>query len=319
MRQDPAILIRSHNAKEPFFWFGKKHTNKYNPVRLKVLAMKPEYVMADHKQRVHTQPIAWGAIHRVYPNAIEIEGGKESAPTEWVVAVAVFLGFVSAGLLIVTVMFLLAGAFLIIPMGLPVLLFALSATWMMIRLAIWPAVECPVMFNRRDRTVTVRHFVRRGFLNVRQLKPKSYLRTYSWDRQVQARTYVARGGTAVSYIVQRDLNIVMGEADDPTKFKDYHRVGEITDIDAEPLLELWEYIRRYMEEDGPTVSVGCVPDFDAPPSPFPQDVLDAAGGAPLGIDEIEALLNAQGQELSDELRESWAASLKRRAEAETIQ
>ncbi|MBE1161106.1 hypothetical protein IGX34_11965 [Dyella sp. 7MK23] len=123
-------------------------------------------------------------------------------------------------------------------------------------------------------------------------------RSYSWE-QAKARSYQVTsrtvGTSAITSTTAGKLCLLWGDSpQDPAQFKDWAAVGN--NAEDEDLLQLWEHVRRYMEEGGPAIHAGDslrngVYDskWNAPRPDFPSDVIAAAGGAPLSDTEIHAL------------------------------
>lgn len=103
------------------------------------------------------------------------------------------------------------------------------------------------------------------------------------------------GTSAITTSTSGKLCLLWGnDPDEPRQFKDWVAVG--LNKEDEQLLQLWEHIRRYMEEGGPAILPGetlhrGVYDsrWKAPKPLFPDDVIADAGGQPLNEEQIAAL------------------------------
>ncbi len=83
-----------------------------------------------------------------------------------------------------------------------------------------------------------------------------------------------------------------GKDGNPKRLKDYVAIGFEGYEEDDGLLQLWEHIRRYMEEDGPPIQPGerlRKPANKRKPLEFPPEIIAAAGGPALSEAEVLAL------------------------------
>ncbi|TXD56871.1 hypothetical protein FUT88_17960 [Ralstonia sp. TCR112] len=74
--------------------------------------------------------------------------------------------------------------------------------------------------------------------------------------------------------------------------KDCVPIGYEGYFEDERLFQVWEHIRRYMEEGGPSIQPGeqlRKPANSRKPLEFPPEVIAAAGGPALSVAEVERL------------------------------
>lgn len=279
------VPIPEWNTAEPFFRFSGKDSNLF------VARHAPSRVLPDDKlQPCSNRVSANKSINRVYPNAIEL-----TSPSGQMVRSGAFVaGSFAATGAVFFLYFLIdlvrdsAGIGISIVPFLGFCVFALAAIWIFRAPFIQPT-DLPVIFNRKTRQVS---FMRMRLPNLLKFWAPLRIeyRSYPWE-QVRVRSYQVTGrmvGTsAITSTTVGKLCLLWGhDPDDPSQFKDWTAVGLSEEDDR--LLQLWEHIRRYMEEDGPAINAGeslrkGVYDskWNAPKPDFPAEIIAAAGGLPL--------------------------------------
>src|SRR5699024_10520368 len=111
--------------------------------------------------------------------------------------------------------------------------------------------------------------------------------TCDWD-QVKVRTFRFLGSGSGG--MRCNMYLAWGEPDDPQRFADYTPLGPLDVGIDDALFTVWEFVRRYMEEDGPAIPPGeHLGEGYKYPSPFPPEVIEAAGGAAYSYEEVEAM------------------------------
>lgn len=157
--------------------------------------------------------------------------------------------------------------------------------------------DWPILFNRKDRTVTF----------IRQTRPKFFkfweftgsgAFTYPWN-ELRARTYkliVSNAGK--SFHESYWMVLLWGKLDEHGQqtVKDCVPIGYEGYFEDERLFQVWEHIRRSMEEGGPPIQPGerlRKPVNDRKPMAFPPEVIAAAGGPALSIAEVERLAGTE--------------------------
>ena len=116
--------------------------------------------------------------------------------------------------------------------------------------------DFPVIFNKSTREVWVAVPKMPSFVRIFELSPVAFER-HSWS-SLKPRTYrileVTPGASSArwTYI----LTLVFGQEDDPRKVACETNIGFKGWGDDFELLQLWEHIRRYMNDEGPALSQG---------------------------------------------------------------
>lgn len=283
--RDAGMLVPEWKQLEPDLVFSQKQrkTNLYatkNPLRV---------MPKDKGQPVHVKPLAHNAVLRVRPSAVEIgtiqgEGGAK------------YLGFMGVLFLMFPVFFLwgsvksiLVGfSSLIVIQFLifSVILFVLCCY--MIRRGLFSPSDHPVLFNRKTREVHVIPIKRLSLLRFWEKGVPGELRSYRWEN-VHARTYRrldVPGGTVAR--TETVMQLLCTTPDQPTQVDLMVDLGVTGTWRDDTQVQLWEHIRRYMEEDGPPLNRGDTlrkTNYDKLPD-FPPHIVAAAGGAALGEAEL---------------------------------
>ncbi|BCL94768.1 DUF6708 domain-containing protein [Ralstonia pseudosolanacearum] len=157
--------------------------------------------------------------------------------------------------------------------------------------------DYPILFNKRDRTVT---FVRPS--SPRFIKfwkfTESGAFTYPWD-EVKVRSYKALITNAgKSFHESHYLVMLWGGVDEQGRkvAKECIPVGYFGYFEDERLFQVWEHIRRYMEEGGAPIQPGerlRKPVNNRKPMAFPPEVIAAAGGPALSVADVELLAGVE--------------------------
>jgi len=153
--------------------------------------------------------------------------------------------------------------------------------------------DWPILFNRADRTVSFIRPVRPSFFKFWRFT-ESGVTTYPWD-EVRVRTYkllVSNAGK--SFHDSHWMVLFWGEQDKQGRnvVKDCVPIGYEGYFEDERLFQVWEHIRRYMEEGGAPIQPGerlREPATSRKPMEFPPEVIAAAGGPALGAAEVERM------------------------------
>jgi hypothetical protein len=156
--------------------------------------------------------------------------------------------------------------------------------------------DWPIIFNRKDRTVTYAPVARFPFWKFWSMEVKQQFRTASWD-EVRARSYKYREATTGGYGFHDSYSLFLlwgGAEGDPHSLSQAVSIGYQGYFEDELMWMLWEHIRRYMEEDGPAIPHGesLRPPTKGKPIVYPPEVIAAAGGPPLPEAEVAKLAAA---------------------------
>ncbi len=157
--------------------------------------------------------------------------------------------------------------------------------------------DWPILFNRKDRTVTFIRPTRPKFLKFWEFT-RSGAFTYSWD-ELKVRTYkliVSNAGK--SFHESYWMVLLWGGLDENGQktVKDCVPIGYEGYFEDERLFQVWEHVRRYMEEGGPAIQPGerlRKPVNNRKPMAFPPEVIAAAGGPALSVADVELLAGVE--------------------------
>lgn len=150
------------------------------------------------------------------------------------------------------------------------------------------------MFNRKTRNVAYFKVALPNFLKF-WCPAKSVVVVRAWE-DAHFRIYKAVQFTGVGLKMSFELALLWGDEENPTLLKEFVFVGDNFSWGEEPCLQIWEHIRRYMEEKGSILNEGETlrkPVNANPALRFPKHLEDAAGGVRLTPDQImgEEILN----------------------------
>lgn len=288
--RDAGMLVPEWKQPEPELVFSQKQrkTNLYakkNPLRV---------MPKDKRQSVHAVPLAHNAVLRIRSNAIEVGVVQGAGVSTYlgvggvvVVAVSLFGGFCMYPLVALSKAIFFA---LIVPFFALALLGAVF-----IRRGFFSPSDHPVLFNRKTREVHVIPIKRLSFLKFWEKGVPGALRSYCWEN-VQARTYRrldVPGGTVAR--TETVMQMLCTTPEQPTQVDLMVDLGVTGTWSDDTQVQLWEHIRRYMEEDGPPLNPGDTlrkTNYDKLPD-FPPDIVAAAGGPPLSEVELARWTKAQ--------------------------
>ncbi|MEZ0188868.1 DUF6708 domain-containing protein [Ralstonia solanacearum] len=153
--------------------------------------------------------------------------------------------------------------------------------------------DYPILFNKKNRTVT---FIRPSsprFFEFWKFTGSGAF-TYPWG-DVKVRSYKALITNAgKSFHESHYLVMLWGGMDGQGRkvAKECIPMGYFGYFEDERLFQVWEHVRRYMEEDGPPIQPGerlRKPVNNRKPMAFPPEVIAAAGGPALSVAEVERL------------------------------
>ena len=276
------MLAPEWKRPEPELKFTREQRKRNLCARKNPLRVMPR----DKRRSVHAVAGTNRSVLRVHPEAIEI--GVSTGE-----GVAKYLGFfgvlvLAVSLLVIRTAFLVSSDMLVaLFAGLfGVLFFLLSLV--MIRRGFFSPSDHPVLFNRKTREVHVIPIKTLNFLKFWEKGEPGELRSYRWDH-VTARTYRrldVPGGTVAR--TETVLQMLCTTPESPNAVDLMVSLGFTGTWRDNTQVELWEHIRRYMEEGGPPLQPGDTlrkVNHDKLPE-FPPDIVDAAGGPALSEAEL---------------------------------
>ncbi|MFT4247466.1 MAG: hypothetical protein QM581_05415 [Pseudomonas sp.] len=149
----------------------------------------------------------------------------------------------------------------------------------------------PVLFDKKSKTVTFSQIKFHPFWRFWETSRFISPVTVTWD-SLQARSYKFRQAMGSSMRDSYRLELWAPDPDHPKKLLVKEPIGYLGWYEDEMLWQLYEHIRRYMEEDGPAIQHGeklRKPRKGRDLPPFPDSVLATLGGPALSDEEVRQL------------------------------
>ncbi|MCU1022754.1 hypothetical protein [Stenotrophomonas maltophilia] len=259
------VLVEEWEGEEPFFDtdFAKKRTNGAGQVGV---AQPRRILNSTDDVRVHSGPSSSEVVLAAYENGILISGLRGDAS----LSILAWFGFLPAcGLMFMGLwcayVIVQAGAGVMDQPGLAIGLAiagvigftsGVSIFSVLLRVLVFMPSDFPVFLNRKLKEVWVAVPAMPSFFRIFELSPVIFER-HSWA-SLKPRTYrlleVTPGASSArwTYI----LTLVFGQEDDPRKVACEMNIGFKGWGDDFELLQLWEHIRRYMNDAGPALDQG---------------------------------------------------------------
>ena len=149
----------------------------------------------------------------------------------------------------------------------------------------------PLIFDRKNRQVIFSQIRINGFWEL--LKFPKFVDPVSvpWD-SVRVRSFKMTQPMGKTLRDTYRLEVLAPDPSDEKKLLVGEAIGYLGWYEDEKLWQLYEHIRRYMEEDGPPIQHGealLVKRMGRDLQPFPDEILASLGGPPLTDDEVKAL------------------------------
>lgn len=250
----------------------------------------------DKKQPVHESASTCDSLLAVYPEAIQVGApmGTGEVVGNGNTYAVFFLGFMGfgawflwEGLMSSSAFFLVSGS-IIFAIGFFPFSFALRMSHLAPR-------DIPIVFNRKTREVSICVLGRLRFWRFWERVGIDKVITTSWA-DLQARSYKIMQLTGEAARDTHVLRLLWGEARNPRKLEGIALIGYLGWYEDAALWRLWEHIRRYMEEGGSPIQPGeSLRTSGAGKLPeLPPEVIAAAGGPALSVEEVARLANAAG-------------------------
>lgn len=248
------MLVPEWKRPEPELKFTREQRNRNLCARKDPLRVMPR----DKRQSVHAVAGTNRSVLRVHPEAIEI--GVSTGE-----GVAKYLGYfgvlvLAVSFLVIRTAFVVTGDVLVaVSSGLFGVLFLLLSL-VMIRRGFFSPPDHPVLFNRKTREVHVIPIKTLNFFRFWEKGEPGELRSYHWDH-VTARTYRrldVPGGTVAR--TETVMQMLCTTPENPRVVDLMVSLGFTGTWRDNAQVELWEHIRRYMEEGGPplrSITTSC--------------------------------------------------------------
>lgn len=291
-------LVEKHKGRDPYFRTAVEPPRDSIAIKRGVWPvgkLRANRAVDNLHQRTHEDPSPLGDLNRIYPNAIEL--GRIGLRPIIAIGFALFF-FGLAAFVVFVLRFLVTES---VPVGaiimvcvffIPLFVFSLFAAWWCCRIAVWGPHDEPVLFNRATRQVHALKPVLPDPVKFWQLRGKSRLITHPWDR-VHVRSYVSLAAGGGGATTKSSLFLLWDTPEAPRTLVDYVQLGSRGGWVDDPHYRQWEYIRRYMEEDGPILPTDNTlnSSYNKRPNMFSPTIVEAAGGTPYTPEEIEARVN----------------------------
>ncbi|UNE64547.1 DUF6708 domain-containing protein [Xanthomonas oryzae] len=286
MDSESSFLLSEWREDEPYFKFGDKH-KRTRPAQGRPWRVAPE----NKRLSVHKEPSTSNALLNVYPHAIEIGSpmGSEGGRIFGFIGMAASLGMSSFAVYFSFLMF--KGGYLFTS-----LIFSAVAIAAIVGLiffgnaTLFSPRDLPILLNRKNRTVSFFDYKQPHVLKFWSAWGAGEVKTYSWD-SLRARAYKWTVFTGSAARESYHLNFLFDDPSNPHLCQEIVTAGPAGWWEDGSLWQLYEHIRRYMEDDGPPIQageslrrggLGKLPTF-------PPEVIAAAGGAPLSYEDAAKL------------------------------
>ncbi|KVC30697.1 hypothetical protein WS58_27455 [Burkholderia pseudomultivorans] len=274
-KNDYRVLLPEWNQADPYF---NRFPGKLARTRQGVTP--PWRVASDDKRRpVHEMSSTCDSLLNIYPNAIEIGTPMGAGGKAVFLILGTLIGLLgAAGIGYLAVLALLEIPLFGIFVSAAALLFLLFAVFCL-RAALFSPRDLPVLFNRKDRSVSFIPYVTPSFWRFWEKGGAGAVRTRAWD-DVKVRSYKWTQLTGAAARESYFLSLLWGDVDNPRSCAEIVNIGYTGWWEDAMLWRLYEHIRRYMEEDGPPIphgeglrrtGTGKLP-------AFPAAIIAAAGG-----------------------------------------
>ena len=274
---------------EPYFEFEPKDR------KLMVARMKPWRLVPDDK-RIRTHMVAGtrDALDRVYENAIVIGSPVGKSPRMLGIIFCLIISMIGILMFVDSALNSLDNDYFGFFISVIIILISFLFDIWTIRAGYFIPRDQPIIFNRINKSISFVKVASPHFLFIWKPRPVIF-RTYEWSL-VKVRSYKYMEGSRGVMHDSYNLCLLWGdEPSNPKTFKDWVAIGYKGWWEDQRLFQIWEHIRRYMEENGPPINPGeklregvytkkwgmAMPDF-------PPEVLAAAGRL-LSDDEVAAL------------------------------
>jgi len=259
------ILIEEWESEEPFF--DAELARERSKGQAQVGVAQPRRILdALENNSVHSCPSSSNTLLAVYENGVMVGGLRGAASLALLAWFGLLpaLGLIVAGLYCFYIIGrmghsvfqepVLAGGFFLI--GLGAIVFGVSGFSVLFRGLVLMPSDFPVIFNRSTKEVWVAVPRMPSFFRIFEIHPVKF-ECYSWA-SLKPRTYrifeVTPGASSArwAYI----LTLVFARESDPKKVSCEVNIGFKGWGDDFELLQLWEHIRRYMNDGGPALDQG---------------------------------------------------------------
>lgn len=300
MAKSSKCLVVEHSGPEPYFRIEDKQPQKLAAGgQFNLRARKPQRIVDDLSRRTHDSVSIGDELNSVYPHAIEIGNVERGRSIGIILSIGLLVMAVLVGSILVMSYRMLSSSpsfsapYVILTIfSIFILLMFLAVMWGLsaaLRQVSMGPHDAPILFNRKTREVTI---FRLGDYPILKFwaQRKTWVTKCPWD-QIKVRTYgqLSQSG-GVAPTSNHVLYLLWGDPDDPRRLMGCAQLGSRGGYRDDDLFKKWEFVRRYMEEDGPSIPPGghLGPGYDKPIL-FSTDVIEAAGGQPYSREEVEAL------------------------------
>ncbi len=259
------VLIEEWEDEEPFFDVDLARERSIGQAQVGV-AQPRRLLDALGNAPVHSSPSSSDTILAVFENGVMVGGLRGSASLSLLAWFGLLpaSGLIFAGLYCLYILGRMGGsalqepflAFGFLLVGLAATSFGVSGFSVLFRGLVMMPSDFPVIFNRITKEVWVAIPKMPSFVRIFELSPVVFER-HSWA-SLKPRTYrileVTPGASSArwTYI----LTLAFGQESDPRKVACEMNIGFKGWGDDFELLQLWEHIRRYMNDQGPALDQG---------------------------------------------------------------
>lgn len=260
----------------------------------RILGAPHRIAPVDKSLPVHQRASTCSSLLGIYPHAISVGGVLGAGPERgdvafggWMMTAGVLMMLWSAITIGFDEWFTWVGI-------MPVVCFFSIVALYFFRSGYLLPKDNPIVFNRKTREVTFSQIRFHRFWKFWSSPGFASPITVPWE-SIQARSYKFTQYMGSTLRDSYRLELWAPAADDSKRLLVRESIGYLGSYEDEKLWQVYEHIRRYMEEDGPPIQHGeelRKPRRGSDLPPFPDAVLATLGGPPLTDAEVERLAEA---------------------------
>ena len=278
------VLVPKHQGADPWLSSGKVE------IKEKVASDPFRVAPEDKRIRTHERASTCESLVAVYPDAITIGGPLGSGEDRG----GAFMGLFLIAFMSYLIYFIFENFMDPWYMGTPFLfscMFLFFGGIRIIKSGCMMPKDQPVIFDRKNRVVIFSRLKIHGHWDVLEIPKFVAPVVVPWD-SIGVRSFKITQFTGKTLRDNYRLEIWAPESNNERPKLVAGPIGYLGWYEDEKLWQLYEHIRRYMEEDGPPIQHGealRVKRMGRDLQPFPDEILASLGGPPLTDDEVKAL------------------------------
>ena len=280
------VLLPEHKGADPWFIIKKPAIKGVMGLGRDPFRVAPE----DKQVRTHERASTCESLVDIYPDAISIGGplgaGEDRGGVGFGGIIIMIPPLVMIYMIISDLEYFRHMWFFILP---DILLFFCGIR--LFKNGFFLPKDKPVIFDRKNRRVIFSQIKSHGFWELSKFPKFVAPVVVPWD-SVRVRSFKMTQPMGKTLRDTYRLEVLAPDPSDEKKLLVGEAIGYLGWYEDEKLWQLYEHIRRYMEEDGPPIQHGeelRVKRMGRDLQPFPDEILASLGGPPLTSDEVKAL------------------------------